>query len=71
MSDKLAMAETETTDDTDLTDSNPVTDFTQVVCALERMPIEDRQKLLAERMNVTQDQAAKPRSFLSRLFKPG
>lgn len=71
MSDKLTLAETETTDYTDLTDSNTVTDFTQVVCTLERMPVEERQQLLAERINLTQDEAAKPRSFLSRLFKPG
>lgn len=71
MSDKLTLAETETTDYTDLTDSNTVTDFTQVVCTLERMPVEERQQLLAERINLTQDEVAKPRSFLSRLFKPG
>ncbi len=70
MSDKLTLAETETTDYTDLTDSNTVTDFTQVVCSLERLPVEERQQLLAERINLTQDEAEKPRSFLSRLFKP-
>ena len=70
MNDNVKFAETETTDYTDSTESNPVTDYTQVACSLERKPVEGQQRL-AESINMTQGQAAKPRSFLSRLFKPG
>jgi len=71
MSDNVTLAETETTDYTDITDSNPITDYTQVVCSAERKPTESRKQLLADSNYKDQGQAAKSKSFFSRLFKPG
>jgi hypothetical protein len=71
MSDNVTSAESETTDYTDLTDSNPITDYTQVVCSAERKPAQGREQPLTDSNHMDQGQAAKSRSFFSRLFKPG
>ena len=71
MSDNVKLAETETTDYTDSTESNPITDYTQVVCSAERKPTQGRKQLLADSNYIDQSEAAKPRSFFSKLFKPG
>jgi hypothetical protein len=71
MSDNVTSAENETPDYTDFTDSNPVTDYTQVVCSTERKPTENRKQLLADSNDMDQGEVEKSRSFFSRLFKPG